>query len=96
MEKIRIILTEQSIPKFPKGVRLKHDTKRNQWVILAPERMFVLDDIGISVMQCIEEELTISNVVNRLTDRFNAPRKEILKDVLEMLQDMADKGVLTA
>ena len=94
MAKIRIILRENSVPKFPKGVRLQHDTKRDQWVILAPERMFVLDDISISVMECIEEGLTVGHVVDRLTGRFNAPREEILKDVLEMLQDMADKGVL--
>jgi hypothetical protein len=28
-----------AVPKFPRGVRLKHDEARQEWVLLAPERL---------------------------------------------------------
>ncbi|MBL93714.1 MAG: Coenzyme PQQ synthesis protein D [Alphaproteobacteria bacterium MarineAlpha3_Bin5] len=94
MAKTRIIMTEKVVPVFPKGVRLKFDKKRKQWVVLAPERMFVLDEIGISVMHCVDGKSNVDEIVDSLSKQFKAPREEILDDVVEMLQDMADKGVL--
>ena len=87
-------MTHKAIPVFPKGVRLKLDKKRQRWVVLAPERMFVLDEVGTSVMHCVDGKSNISEIADLLAKRFNAPREEILDDVMEMLQDMADKGVL--
>ena len=77
-------------------MRLKHDEVRTQWVILAPERMFVLDDIGLAIMQGIDGERAVSRIVDDLAEKFQAPREQILDDVIQMLQGFADKGVLKA
>ncbi len=92
----RTIIDETLVPRFPRGVRLKHDEARSQWVILAPERMFVLDDIAQAIMQEVNGEKTVSVIVDTLVKKFQAPRDQILSDVLAMLQDFADKGVLDA
>ena len=60
----RTVIDEASLPAFPRGVRLKHDEARAQWVILAPERMFVLDDIGLAIMQRVDGERMVSAIVD--------------------------------
>ncbi len=92
----RTIMAESSVPAFPRGVRLKHDEVRSQWVILAPERMFVIDEIGLAIMQHIDGETAVDRIVDQLAEKFQAPREQILGDVIQMLQDFADKGVLAA
>ncbi len=92
----RTLIAEASVPAFPRGVRLKHDEARSQWVILAPERMFVLDDIALAIMQRIDGQKAVSAIVDELAEAFQAPRDQILGDVLAMLQDFADKRVLGA
>jgi len=92
----RTVIGETSVPALPRGVRLKHDETRCQWVILAPERMFVLDDIGLAIMRRIDGEAAASAIVDDLAISFQAPREQILGDVIQMLQDFADKGVLAA
>ena len=92
----RTVIAEVSVPAFPRGVRLKHDEARSQWVILAPERMFVLDDIAVAIMQRIDGETAVSAFVDELAEAFQASRELILGDVLQMLQGFADKGVIKA
>ena len=92
----RTVIGETSVPAFPRGVRLKHDEARSQWVILAPERMFVLDDIALAIMQRIDGETAVDSIVDDLAETFQAPRDLILADVIAMLQDFADKGVVKA
>jgi hypothetical protein len=38
----------------------------------------------------------VSGIVDDLAEKFQAPREQILGDVIEMLQGFADKGVLAA
>jgi len=90
----RTIIDEALVLRFPRGVRLKNDKTRKQWVVLAPERMFVLDDIAQAIMQEVNGVKTVSVIVDNLTEKFQAPREQILCDVVSMLQDFADKGVL--
>ncbi len=92
----RTVIAEAMTPAFPRGVRLKHDEARSQWVILAPERMFVLDDIALAIMQRVDGETAVSAIVDDLAETFQAPRDLILADVIAMLQDFADKGVVKA
>lgn len=92
----RIVIDESSVPRFRPGNRFKHDEARGQWVILSPERMSVLDDIGAEIVKGIDGETTVGAMVDTLAARFNAPRDQILGDVLEYLQDFTDKGVLSA
>ena len=92
----RLEIDETSVCAYPRGVRLKHDEVRAQWVILAPERLFVLDDIGLAIMRGVDGERAVSRIVDDLAEKFQAPREQILGDVIQMLQDFADKGVIKA
>ncbi len=90
-----LILTEEHIPKLPRHAKLRFDKARNKWIINAPERVFELDDIASEVIQLVDGESSIDSIINKLLEKFSgAPREVIAKDVLAMLQPLADKGLI--
>ncbi len=92
----RITITEQSVPGLPVGVKLRFDKRRDQWVILAPERLFVLDAIALEIVKRCDGAASVAEIVDDLAATFAAPRDVILKDVGALLQDLADKRILAA
>ena len=90
-----LVLTEEHIPKLPRHAKLRFDKARNKWIINAPERVFELDDIASEVIQLVDGESSIDSILNKLLEKFSgAPREVIAKDVLAMLQPLADKGFI--
>jgi coenzyme PQQ biosynthesis protein PqqD len=92
----RHLVAEASVPQLPSGVRLHFDKQRGQWVILAPERLFVLDQVAHEVIRRCDGEATVGAIVEELAAAFSAPREVVLKDVCALLQDLLDKRVLAA
>ena len=92
----RHVITEGSVPQLPTGVRLQFDKKRDQWVVQAPERLFVLDAVAHEVLKRCDGEATVAGIVEELAAAYSAPRDVILKDVCALLQDLMDKRVLDA
>ena len=92
----RTAIDETSVPRLPRGVRLKFDKPRDQWVLLAPERMFVLDAVAHAIVKDCDGEKTVASIVDNLESLYEAPRNAILTDVIALLQDFADKGVIAA
>jgi pyrroloquinoline quinone biosynthesis protein D len=92
----RAVITEASVPKLPAGVRLHFDGRRDRWVILAPERLFVLDAIALEILRRCDGNTKVGDVAADLAEVFAAPVATILDDVRALLQDLADKNVLIA
>ncbi len=92
----RITITEASVPGLPIGVKLRFDKQRDQWVILAPERLFVLDDVALEIVKRCDGKASVADIVSELAEAYAAPRDVILKDVGALLQDLADKRILAA
>ena len=77
------------------GIRLKHDSARDAWTLMAPERVIVLDEIAHEVInEIVESDGRLAGVIDRLSAGFDAPRDEIAGDVLEMLQGFVDKQLM--
>ena len=91
-----ISVSEASRPVLPRHTRLKYDETRQVWVILAPERVLAPDEIAVEVLQLCNGERNVGDVADQLAAKYAAPREAILADVIAMLQDLADKGVVTA
>ena len=88
-----IKLKINDIPKLPRHAKLRYDEARKKWIINAPERVFELDDIAAEIMQLLDGELSIKEIVDRLVIKFQgASEEQISKDVILMLQSLADKG----
>lgn len=83
-----------SVPKLPRGVRLRHDDVRGQWLLLAPERVLHPDAVAVAVLERCDGVRTVDGIVDDLATAYAAPREQIEMDVKKMLRDLADKRVL--
>ena len=81
-------------PAFNRGFRLRHDAVRGSWVVLAPERLFMLDAPAVEVLKLVDGARTVPQIVDELAVKFAAPRDLIARDVAAMLQDLSDKGAI--
>ena len=87
-------INENVKPKFPKHVRFRHNKARDEWVILAPERLVKLDDTAVEILKLVDGEATVHEISNKLSEKFKAPAEVIMKDVINMLQELSDKGFI--
>jgi pyrroloquinoline quinone biosynthesis protein D len=83
-----------AVPRFARGARLREDAARGRWVVLAPERAFVPDEVALEVLRLVDGARSVGDIVDALAARFAAPREVIEADVAEMLRDLAERGVL--
>jgi pyrroloquinoline quinone biosynthesis protein D len=88
----RHIITESSAPTLAPHVRFRFNKQRDQWVILAPERLLVPDEPSVEILKLLDGKVTVGAIVDALAEKYTAPRDVIGKDVTELLQGLADKG----
>lgn len=89
-----VAVDEGSVPRFQPHMKLRFDRKRDRWTILAPERLFLPDEIALEILRLCDGVQTIGAIVDALAARFEAPRDVIMDDVKKLVQDFAEKGVL--
>jgi pyrroloquinoline quinone biosynthesis protein D len=92
----RAIVDANSRPAMPAHIKLRHDAGRGRWLILAPERVFDPDDIAVEVLKLCDGQRSVADIAGVLAQVYNAPIEEITTDIIAMLQDLADKGVVKA
>lgn len=85
---------EAAVPAFRPGARLRFDEVRGSWIVLAPERMFVPDDIAVEILKLIDGRRSFGEIIDDLASRFDAPRAAIAGDVVDMLQQLRAKGTI--
>lgn len=90
-----LVIVEGSVPRLAAHVRLRFDKQREQWVLLAPERIFVLDEIALAIVERCQGSATLGDIVDDLARTFDAPREQVSADVSALLQGFLDKGVMT-
>jgi pyrroloquinoline quinone biosynthesis protein D len=92
----RTVISADSKPFLPRHIKLRQDAARGTWTILAPERVFTPDDIAVAVLQLCDGARAVDAIAAELAAAYAAPKERILGDVVSMLQDLADKGVVKA
>ncbi|WP_026608477.1 pyrroloquinoline quinone biosynthesis peptide chaperone PqqD [Methylocapsa acidiphila] len=83
-----------SKPRLPRGVRLKHDETRGEWLLLAPERVVKADAIAVAILQRCDGEATFDAIVDDLAATFSADRARVEADVRALLDDLAAKRMV--
>jgi pyrroloquinoline quinone biosynthesis protein D len=91
---VRIKLEGSTIPRFPRGVRLKHDDARDEWLLLAPERVVKPDPIALEILRLCDGIATLDTIIDTLATRFSADRARIETDVRAMLNELAGKRMV--
>ncbi len=92
----RTMITGASRPMMPKHVKMRHDPGRGRWIILAPERVFNPDDTAVSVLKLCDGQRSVDDIAAALAAEYQAPLDVVTEDIVAMLQDLADKGVVLA
>lgn len=94
--RMRVIVVEGSRPRLASSVMLREDKARGGWIILAPERVFTPDEIAVAVLRLCDGVRDCTGIAAELAGTYEADAGQILVDILPMLQDLADKGVIEA
>ena len=90
----RTRITADSVPRFPRGVRFEFNGARDRWLILAPERMLMPDETAVAILQRCNGTTGVADIIDGLAAAYDAPRDVIGADVIELLQNLADKGLI--
>lgn len=81
--------------RFAPGVLLRHDRARDAWMLLGPERVLMLDEIALEVVRaCVQAEVPVGIGIDTLASAFAAPRAEIARDVLDVLNTLRNRGFI--
>ena len=88
------MISEATIPILPRGVRTHYDRVRETDVLLGPERVLMLDQIGIAVLSRVNGTATVGAIAQDLSEAYDAPREMIQEDVIAYLPDLAEKRLL--
>ena len=87
-------LDPQAKPLLPRGIRLKHDTVRDEWVLLAPERMIKLNLVSVEILKRCNGLTSLAGIIDELASTFAAPRERIAADVEVMLGQLVAKRLV--
>ncbi|MBY6240249.1 pyrroloquinoline quinone biosynthesis protein PqqE [Methylosinus sp. Sm6] len=94
MSDARFVVTPECRPAFTRYSRLHEDVVRRRKVVLAPERAYELDAIGVAVLSLLDGAASVAEISQRLAAAYSAPVEVIERDVIAMLQGLADKRLL--
>ncbi len=83
-----------TVPAFRRGVKFRFDQVRNAWILLAPEKLFMPDEIAVEILTLVNGQRTLDAIVDDLVARFDAPRELIAADVHAALEDLAARGAV--
>lgn len=86
--------TELRVPRFRRGIRLRFDKPRGQWVLLAPERAFVPDAITAEILRMVDGERSVGVIAQTLAERFCAPLDVVTQDIARVLEELAGRGAI--
>lgn len=88
------MISPETRPKLARHVRIDYDVRRKRWVLLAPERLFVPDEAALEVLCRCTGEQSIREIADELAVCFESDPQAIETDVRELLNELADKGVV--
>ena len=74
-------------PRLTRAVRLRHDRVRDRWLLLAPERGFVLNHSALAVVRHLVEGGTLAEI---------AARVESADDAIAFVRALAERGLVEA
>ncbi|MEM9763513.1 MAG: pyrroloquinoline quinone biosynthesis peptide chaperone PqqD [Pseudomonadota bacterium] len=89
-------LDDNAVPRLLRGVRVAHDAVRRRDVLLAPERVFMLDPIGKAVLDRIDGTRSFGTIVDDLAAAYEAPRDRIAADAGTYLAGLIERRMMEA
>jgi pyrroloquinoline quinone biosynthesis protein D len=81
-------------PRLPRGVRLKYDETRGEWLLLAPERVIKANAIAVEILKRCDGTATLTAIIDDLAKSFSADRARVEADVRALLSELAAKRMV--
>jgi pyrroloquinoline quinone biosynthesis protein D len=85
---------DQAVPALARGIKLRFDKARDAWVLLAPEKVLMPDQVAVEILKRCDGKARVSAIVDDLAVAFAADRDQVAGDVRAFLQDLVDKGII--
>ncbi len=90
----RTIVSCLSTVRLGQRIRLSFDSIREQWILLGPEKVIVLDEIAHNIVNRCDGSTNIEEIISQLSTEYDASVADIQQDVLSLLQNLVDKRFL--
>ena len=87
-------MTQDDVPYLPRGVRTHFDTVRKMDVLLGPERVLMLDQVGMAVLKEMDGISSLVDISQKLARVYEAPLDVIAPDVMAFVMDLRDRGMV--
>jgi pyrroloquinoline quinone biosynthesis protein D len=85
-----------SVVRLAPKARLRFDRLRQQHMLLYPERGLVLSPTAADVVALLDAAREVGAIVEELVGKYGeSKRADIAKDVLDLLRDLADRGLIS-
>lgn len=91
----RSAVSDTSQPRLADHVKLRFDAIRKRWVVMAPERMLLPDEVAVDVLKCCDGATPLATIIDRLATDYQAPVDVVGPDVVALLQDLCERGFVT-
>ena len=69
-------IEDETVPRFPKHVKFRHNKARDEWVILAPERLVNLDQIAVEILKMVDGEKKVKEISAELSKNLMRLKKQ--------------------
>ena len=84
----------QSVPVLPRGVRRHFDKVRGVQVLLGPERVIMLDEIGCAILDAVDGCSSLDRISEALAQKYDAPKDAVHADIVEFLEGLMNKRLV--
>lgn len=91
-----IELKDADTPVILRGVRPHFDKVRNVWILLAPERVLKLDDIGRAILDEVDGKRSFGEIAATLAEKYDAPLERISSDARTYLSGLMARRMVEA
>jgi pyrroloquinoline quinone biosynthesis protein D len=89
-----VAISTESKPHLPRGMHLKHDATRDEWLLMAPERVLKLNPVAVEILKRCDGKATLGEIIDQLAAAFAAERERIETDVRALLAELAAKRMV--
>ena len=87
-------MQRDDVPFLPRGVRTHFDRVRKTEVLLGPERVLMLDQVGVAVLGQLDGAARLSEISQALAQVYDAPLDVIEPDVIAFVRDLVEMGMV--
>jgi len=83
-------------PRLVRAVRLRHDRVRDRWMLLGPERGFVLQGSALAIVRLCDGSRTLDEIAGTLAAAATATASDVAAEVRAFVADLEARGLLEA